>query len=104
MWRIVCLCIVMLPRCRPRAKMPRADGEDLKVPHALRGRPEDKVNQQKPHKVHEHKMKAAPRTSSTSRAGKFDCYLRLEDSSGMQLAEDDDSGGGLDFAHRPQGR
>ena len=58
--------------------------------------PADKVRKGNPHKVHEYRFKAgtvhAIRLVSKDPKG-FDIYLRIEDSAGKNLAEDDDSGG-----------
>jgi hypothetical protein len=58
--------------------------------------PADKIRKNNPHKVHEYKMKAgsvyAIKLVSKDPKG-FDVYLRVEDSAGKNLAEDDDSGG-----------
>jgi hypothetical protein len=58
--------------------------------------PPDKVRKSNPHKAHEYKMKAgsvyAIKLVSKDPKG-FDAYLRVEDSAGKNLAEDDDSGG-----------
>ena len=56
--------------------------------------PPDKVRRN-PHKVHTFKMKAGQVYFLDLVSTEFDTYLRLEDSSGKQLAEDDDSGGNL---------
>jgi hypothetical protein len=99
MWRVVAWAIVLLaPLPAVRAQdAKKADGEDLKVSGTLSADdPKDKVITKSPHKVHEHKMKAGSTYIIDLKSRQFDCYLRLEDSSGKQLAEDDDSGGGLD--------
>src|SRR5262245_64742527 len=57
--------------------------------------PADKLRKN-PHKVHEYKMKAGTTyiiDMISKNAKMLDPYLRLEDSSGTNLAEDDDSGG-----------
>jgi hypothetical protein len=58
--------------------------------------PPDKVRKSNPHKVHEYKMRAgsvyAIKLVSKNPQG-YDAYLRIEDSAGKNLAEDDDSGG-----------
>ncbi|MCI0741207.1 MAG: redoxin domain-containing protein [Gemmataceae bacterium] len=58
--------------------------------------PADKIRTGNPHKVHEYKLKAGSvfaikLLSKDPKA--FDIYLRLEDSAGKNLAEDDDGGG-----------
>jgi hypothetical protein len=57
--------------------------------------PKDKVLTQRPHKVHEMKMKAGRTYQIDLVSTAFDSFLRLEDSTGKQLAQDDDSGGDL---------
>ncbi|MBI3407733.1 MAG: redoxin domain-containing protein [Planctomycetes bacterium] len=57
--------------------------------------PADKLRKN-PHKVHEYKMKAGANyviDMITKNAQELDPYLRLEDSAGKNLAEDDDGGG-----------
>jgi hypothetical protein len=95
MWRIVAWAIVLLaPLSAARAQdAKKADGEDLKVSGTLSADdPKDKVKTGSPHKVHEFKMKAGSIYIIDLMSQKFDAYLRLEDSTGKQLAEDDDSG------------
>jgi hypothetical protein len=55
--------------------------------------PKDKVLGTSPHKVHEKKMKSGEGYQIDLVSRQFDAFLRLEDSAGKQLAEDDDSGG-----------
>jgi hypothetical protein len=57
--------------------------------------PFDRVRKQSHHRIHF--VKLVPGYSYTIRMDtpEFDAYLRLEDAKGKQLAEDDDSGGGL---------
>ena len=58
--------------------------------------PPDKIRKEHPHKVHHYKMRAGSvyMVKLTSKDPKtFDIYLRIEDSAGKNLAEDDDSGG-----------
>jgi hypothetical protein len=56
--------------------------------------PRDAVRRNSPHRVHLCRLRAG-RTYEIGLASKFDNYLRLEDSSRRQLAQDDDSGGNL---------
>jgi len=58
--------------------------------------PPDKIRKENPHKVHHYKFRGGmvyviQLTSKDPKA--FDNYLRIEDSAGKNLAEDDDSGG-----------
>jgi hypothetical protein len=95
MWRIVAWAIVLLaPLSAVRAQDDKkADGDDLKVSGTLSADdPKDKKTNN-PHKVHDFKMKAGSTYIIDLKSRQFDSYLRLEDSSGKQLAEDDDSGG-----------
>jgi hypothetical protein len=70
--------------------------DKLKVEGKLRpDDPKDKVLTQRPHKVHEMKMKAGRTYQIDLVSTAFDSFLRLEDSTGKQLAQDDDSGGDL---------
>ncbi|MBI3409589.1 MAG: redoxin domain-containing protein [Planctomycetes bacterium] len=73
--------------------------------------PADKIRKESPQKVHEYKMKAGsvyvvkmigkqPKKKDSEKKDSekkepqvFDTYLRIEDSAGNNLAEDDDSGG-----------
>src|SRR5262245_37117055 len=58
--------------------------------------PPDRVRKEHPHKVHHYKMAAGSvyAVKLVSKDPKtFDIYLRIEDSAGKNLAEDDDSGG-----------
>lgn len=96
MWRIVAWAIVLLaPLPAVRAQDDKKpDGDDLKVSGTLSADdPKDKVKTGSPHKVHDIKMKAGSTYIIDLKSRQFDSYLRLEDSGGKQLAEDDDSGG-----------
>jgi hypothetical protein len=58
--------------------------------------PVDRVRKDNPHKVHEYRMKAGSIqviTLTSKNPRELDNYLRLEDSAGKSLAEDDDSAG-----------
>jgi thiol-disulfide isomerase/thioredoxin len=55
--------------------------------------PMDKARKESHCKVYEFKMKAGSQWVITMRSTQVDSFLRLEDSAGKQLAEDDDSGG-----------
>ena len=55
--------------------------------------PKDRIRKDSPHKVHTYKMTAGLTYTIDLVSQDFDSYLRLEDSTGKQLAEDDDSGG-----------
>src|SRR5262245_50702103 len=55
----------------------------------------DKVMTKSPHQVHTVTMKEGQTYQIDLVSSAFDAYLRVEDANGKQLAEDDDSGGGL---------
>jgi thiol-disulfide isomerase/thioredoxin len=55
--------------------------------------PADKVRTQSKCKIHTLKMEAGKGYKIDLRSDQFDSYLRLEDPTGAQVAEDDDSGG-----------
>lgn len=55
----------------------------------------DKLRQKSFHRVHTVKLKAGVEYTIDLTSNEFDPFLRLEDSKGKQLAEDDDSGGDL---------
>mgnify|MGYP001571148621 CR=1 FL=1 len=98
MWRVIAWALVLLaPLPAALAQDAKKEvGQDLKVTGTLAADdPRDKKTNN-PHKVHEHKMKAGSTYLIDLKSRQFDCFLRLENSSGQQLAEDDDSGGGLD--------
>src|SRR5207253_9486509 len=57
--------------------------------------PSDKVRAGCRHKVHTFKMTAGFAYTIDLESEDFDAYLRLEDSAGKQLAEDDDGAGKL---------
>lgn len=65
--------------------------------------PIDKVRQGCHHKVFVHKMLAG-RVYTIDLQGQFDTYIRVESSAGVNLAEDDDGGDGLNsrLVFRPQ--
>jgi hypothetical protein len=65
--------------------------------------PFDRVRQNCHHKVHTHKMFAG-RSYTIDLVGPFDTYLRIEDSTGRNLAQDDDGGDGLNsrLTFRPE--
>lgn len=96
MWRIVAWAIVLLaplPAVRAQDDKKQA-GQDLNVTGKLSADdPKDKLIAKSPHKVHEHMMKAGLTYMIDLKSNQFDCYLRLEDSAGTQLAKDDDGGG-----------
>jgi hypothetical protein len=56
----------------------------------------DKAHQDSYHKVHTLKLTPGRAYRIDLKSDDFDAYLRLEDSQGKALAEDDDSGGGTD--------
>jgi CHAT domain-containing protein/Flp pilus assembly protein TadD len=102
----------------PQSAALRADGPDKPPapggtsgtipPLVLRGEltaknPLDRVLKQSGHKVHEVQLEAGQLYAIELRSTVFDAYLRLEDTAGKQLAEDDDSGGGTDarLLYRP---
>jgi hypothetical protein len=99
MWGLVVL--VPLPTARaldsPKAPAKGAgDATALKVEDKLtRDDPKDRVLKNSHHKVHTFKMKAGVTYVIDLVSRDFDAFLRLEDSAGKQLAQDDDSGGGL---------
>ena len=73
----------------------RADpnGKDFEVQGVLTpGDPFDRVRTQHFHVVHTYRMKAGT-TYTIDLRSQWDNYLRLENSRGLQLAQDDDSGG-----------
>jgi hypothetical protein len=73
----------------------RADpnGKDFEVQGVLTpGDPFDRVRTQHFHVVHTYRMKAGVNYTIDLRS-QWDNYLRLENSRGVQLAQDDDSGG-----------
>src|SRR4029077_2944233 len=59
--------------------------------------PPDRIRASNPHKVHDYKMKAGSvhviSLVSKNKKEALDNYLRIENSAGKNLAEDDDSGG-----------
>ena len=96
MRRIVMVALVLLaPLPVAWAEDAKKDtGQDLKVDGKLSADdPKDKVITKSPHKVHEYQMKAGAAYIIDLKSRQFDSFLRLEDSSGKQLAADDDSGG-----------
>jgi hypothetical protein len=96
MWRIVAWAIVLLaPLPAARALDDKKDGGDgLKIEGKLTDDdPKDKVITRSPHKVHEFKMKSGSTYIIDMKSRQLDSFLRLEDSTGKQLAMDDDSGG-----------
>ena len=96
MWRIFAWAVVLLaPLPAALAQQAKKEaGQDLNVAGTLAADdPKDKVVTRSPHKVHEFKMKAGSTYMIDLKSREFDSFLRLEDSSGKQLAMDDDSGG-----------
>jgi hypothetical protein len=99
MWRIVAWALLLLAAAFGGSAAQAQDdkkqaGEDLKVTGKLSADdPKDKVITRSPHKVHEHKLKAGSTYIIDLKSNQFDSYLRLEDSAGTRLAEDDDGGG-----------
>ncbi len=81
----------------PPANAPQGDkGSEmgLKVNGELtKDDPADKVRKESRCKVYEFKMKAGQTWVITMRSKDVDSYIRVENSAGQQLAEDDDSGG-----------
>jgi hypothetical protein len=57
--------------------------------------PKDTVRKESHQKVHKFRMQQGKTYVIDLKSKKFDSYLRVEDSTGKQLAEDDDSGGRL---------
>ena len=87
------LLLAALPAARAEEKKQEA-GKDLKVAGKLSADdPKDKVIARSPHKVHEQALKAGSTYIIDLKSRQFDSYLRLEDSTGKQLAQDDDGGG-----------
>ena len=73
---------------------PKAGAELLKVDGQLTNDdPKDRIRKGSVHKVHTVKMLAGKSYTIDLVSRDFDAYLRLEDSAGTNLAEDDDSGG-----------
>jgi len=98
MWRVAAWAVVLLaplPAVRAQdSKKPEAS--DLKVAGKLAADDtKDKVTNY-PSNVYEHKMKAGSTYIIDMKSRQFDSYLRVEDSTGKELAKDDDSGGGRD--------
>jgi thiol-disulfide isomerase/thioredoxin len=74
----------------------RAGDKDLKVEDKLTmDDPKDKERKTCAAKIHTYKMKKGEIYVIDMVSKQFDAYLRLEDSTGKQLDEDDDSGGDL---------
>jgi thiol-disulfide isomerase/thioredoxin len=79
----------------PRTAAAQGD-KDLKVEYQLtKDDPKDKVRKDCSAKIHTYKMKAGEVYIIDMVSKEFDTYLRLEDPTGKQVAEDDDSGGDL---------
>jgi hypothetical protein len=95
-WGLVLL--VPLPAVRAdddkKADDKKADDKGMVIKGKLDpADPKDKVKTNSPHKVHEQRMKSGENYQIDLVSGAFDPFLRLEDSAGKQLAEDDDGGG-----------
>jgi hypothetical protein len=74
----------------------KADDAAMKIEGKLSADdPKDKMWAKSPHKVHEIKMTAGTAYQIDLASKAFDSFLRLEDAAGKELAQDDDSGGGL---------
>jgi peroxiredoxin len=69
--------------------------KDLKFDGVLRQDDERDPSRNTPRKVHMVTLNAGQRYTIDMIGNGFDAYLRLEDKAGKELAEDDDSGGGL---------
>src|SRR5262249_1551326 len=100
MMRVTSLCVgvaLWLPLLGQAQNGAKKEAKEFEVEGKLTADdPRDKVRKDRPHKVHEYKMKKGVVyvIDMVSQQPKdFDPYLRLEDSAGKNLAEDDDSGG-----------
>jgi hypothetical protein len=90
LWAVVLLAPWPAVRAQDTKKQ---DAQDMKVVGKLTADdPKDKMTKN-PSKVHEHKMKAGTTYIIDLKSTDFDSFLRLEDSTGKQLAFDDDGGG-----------
>ena len=91
--------LMLLPAARAGDDQEKKDGKEdaFKIEGKLtKDDPADTILKRSPHKVHDFKMKAGAIyvIDMVSKDPKLlDAYLRLEDSSGKNLAMDDDSGG-----------
>jgi len=75
----------------------KKESDDLKVEGELTADdPKDKKLKNSPVKSYDFKMKANTVYVIDLKSKAFDAFLRLENPDGKQVAEDDDSGGGLD--------
>jgi hypothetical protein len=82
----------VLAQDSPKGKEGKAD---LKVEGKLSPQdPKDKDRKDSPHQVHRFTMQAGKTYIIFLSSRDFDCYLRLEDSKGKQLAFNDDAGPG----------
>lgn len=73
----------------------KSKGEDVKIEGKLTDAdPKDKVRTNSVHKVHTVKLVEGRTYAIDLISADFDAYLRLEDSTGKQLASDDDGGDG----------
>jgi hypothetical protein len=91
--------LVLVPAAWAADGKDKKNGDDkvFKVEGKLaKDDPADRIRKGNPHKVHEYRMKAGSIhviTLVSKNPRELDNYLRLEDSAGTGLAEDDDSGG-----------
>src|SRR5436309_3118086 len=89
--------LLALPTAWARAGGDKGDEKGLNVKGELKkDDKEDKVRDGRKSKIYKLPMKAGTNWEINLKSNDFDAYLRLEDSSKKQLAEDDDSGGNLD--------
>src|SRR5439155_11183365 len=89
--------LLALPTAWARAGGDKGDEKGLNVKGELKkDDKEDKVRAGRKSKIYKLPMKAGSTWEINLKSDDFDAFLRLEDSSGKQLAEDDDSGGNRD--------
>src|SRR5689334_14399991 len=88
---------LLLAMLLPLAYLPAQDsGQDKELKIKGKLSPDDtrdKVIKKSPHQMHEYKMKAGTTYVIDLVSNEFDAFLRLENTAGEQLAEDDDGGG-----------
>jgi thiol-disulfide isomerase/thioredoxin len=90
---LVALALLSVGATRAQAAK---DDKDLKVEDKLtKDDAKDTVRKNSAAKIHKYKMKAGEIYVIDMISKQFDTYLRLEDSKGKQLDEDDDGGGDL---------
>src|ERR1043165_5140217 len=90
LWAVVLLAPWPAVRAQDTKKQ---DAQDMKVVGKLTADDRKDKMTKNPSKVHEHKMKAGTTYIIDLKSPDFDSVLRLEDSTGKQLAFDDDGGG-----------